>query len=617
MRALIVLLAYAAGPLAAQPAFQRTDLQVAGQFGPFLGSASAAVAGDFNGDGRPDLVIGGLAGLSVLLNSGGGAFSQSAHYAVTSCGPLVAADFNRDGKLDLFLGESCKFNGLVLLGRGDGTFGPAQDVPGCSVGVAGDLNGDAIPDLVCQDRQQTIVRVFLGNGDGTFRPGATLPGRPIEGPLLPIADFNHDGRADFAALIARSVYVYLGHGDGTFDLPVQTVISSPPLAAIPTQALLADLDGDGAQDLITPSDIFPGKGDGGFGAPRHYFTPPDANSPSPFAAVDLNGDGRLDLIAGGLDVYPVRNRILVFLGKGDGNVLPPVEYTVGWGPYFGTTADLDGDGRSDVITFNLASNTVSLLLTKGAGIPGSVRAVSAASGAAVVAPGALATLYASTGLDAVEGAAGPPWPERLQGLSLQVRDSGGATLTAPLLYVASNQINFQVPEQTATGEATLSIVYRSGTSQAGTMTVAAVAPGIFMANPVGLTAAAIYRRVAGDGLQSSGPLFQCAAAGPCLPVPAEPSAGGSFVTFYGTGFRNASAANVKCLLYGMAVNVEYAGPEGTPGLDRITIRLPEIYDEFWDQVGAADVVVSVDGVLANRLWVFLSRHSESSPDKLP
>jgi uncharacterized protein (TIGR03437 family) len=614
-----MLLAYAAGPLGAQPAFQRTDLQVTGQFGAFLGSASAAVAGDFNGDGRPDLAIGGLAGLTVLLNSGGGAFSQSAHYAVTSCGPLIAADFNRDGKLDLFVGEYCQFNGRLLLGRGDGTFGPAQEVPGCALAVAGDLNGDGIPDLVCRDQQQTILRILLGNGDGTFRPGTTLPGRPVQGLLLTIADFNHDGRADFAALISGSVYIYFGHGDGRFDLPVQTAVflTPPPFAAIPGQVLVADLDGDGVPDLITPSDILLGKGDGGFGAPRHYFTPPDANSPSPFAAVDLNGDGRLDLIVGGLNAYPVQNRILVFLGKGEGNVLPPVEYTVGWGPYFGTTADLDGDGRPDVITFNLASNTVSLLLTKGAGTPGSVRAVSAASGAAVLAPGALATLYASTGLDAVEGAAAPPWPERLQGLGLQVRDSRGTTLTTPLLYVGSNQINFQVPEQTAPGEATLSIVYGGRTSQAGTMTVAAVAPGIFMANPVGLTAAAVYRRVAGDGSQSSGPLFQCASAGLCLPVPAEPSAGGSFVTFYGTGFRNATAANVKCLLYGIAVNVEYAGPEGTPGLDRITIRLPEISDEFWDQVGAADVVVSLDGVLANRVWVLLSRQGESLPNKLP
>jgi len=132
----------------------------------------------------------------------------------------------------------------------------------------------------------------------------------------------------------------------------------------------------------------------------------------------------------------------------------------------GPTADLDGDGRPDLVTANLASNTLSLLLSSGARDLWLVRAVSAASGTAVVAPGSLATLYASTSVPAAALAYSRPWPTSLGGIGLGVRDSNGTIRLAPLLYVSDNQINFLVPEETALGEATLGIV-RDGVAERG------------------------------------------------------------------------------------------------------------------------------------------------------
>ena len=98
----------------------------------------------------------------------------------------------------------------------------------------------------------------------------------------------------------------------------------------------------------------------------------------------------------------------------------------------------------------------------------------------------------------------------------------------------------------ATGEATLSLLRGSIALPIGTMQLAAFAPAVFLVNPEGLTASAFYRRVASDGTETSGPLYQCSDQGFCQPLPATQSARGSFVTFYGTGFRNAGVSNVEC-----------------------------------------------------------------------
>src|SRR5204862_169275 len=80
---------------------------------------------------------------------------------------VAVGDFNGDGKLDLVT------EGSVLLGNGDGTFKPAVNFStGASpISVAvGDFNRDGKPDLAVANRGPDNVSVLLGNGDGTFQP---------------------------------------------------------------------------------------------------------------------------------------------------------------------------------------------------------------------------------------------------------------------------------------------------------------------------------------------------------------------------------------------------------------------------------------------------------------
>ena len=86
----------------------------------------------------------------------------------------------------------------------------------------------------------------------------------------------------------------------------------------------------------------------------------------------------------------------------------------------------------------------------------------------------------------------------------------------------------------------------------------------------------------------------------------SPSAQGSYVTFYGTGFRGAGTGNVQCWVSGRLLTVTYAGPQGTPGLDQINILLPSPDDEFWDPP-YVEVHLSIDGTLANTAVLTLER----------
>jgi uncharacterized protein (TIGR03437 family) len=128
-----------------------------------------------------------------------------------------------------------------------------------------------------------------------------------------------------------------------------------------------------------------------------------------------------------------------------------------------------------------------------------------------------------------------------------------------------------------------------------------------MADPSWAMPAAINTFVDQQGGQSSVPVFDCTPSGACNFHPVSPSAQGSYVSFYGTGFHAATTANVQCWISGKPVKVEYAGPQGTPGLDQINILLPDPSDEVWEPP-YVEVHLSINGIEANMAVLTLPRY---------
>ena len=307
---------------------------------------------------------------SVRIPSTSVSFSNSS-LLLGSLLSVVTADFNGDGKLDLGVGLN-SFDVDILLGNGDGTFQPAVQYAtgGTAQAVAaGDFNGDGNLDLAV-GTVQGVISVLLGNGDGTFQTHMDQTTSILGTFRVLTADFDGDGKLDFAILTARTVYILRGNGDGTFQSPAGYV------AGIYTTAFVTgDFNGDGTLDLAATSTeshsrigggigVLLGNGDGTFQRPVFYRA---GKNPQSIVAADLNADGKLDLVT----VNGGGNTISVLLGKGDGMFQTRVDYGTGMNPLSLVAGDFNGDGNLDLATGDVNRRTgkadVSILLGNGNG----------------------------------------------------------------------------------------------------------------------------------------------------------------------------------------------------------------------------------------------------------
>ncbi len=224
--------------------------------------------------------------------------------------------------------------------------------------AAGDLNGDGLSDVVVAAGDGNL-QVLLGRADRplvAFGTYADLDGTPI------LADFDNDGALDLTVAqlsYARSISVLMGNGDGTFRRHLRWPIDDGA-----RRVFVADLDGDGLQDLLLVVsygerlDSLAGNGDGTFRLLSSFAVSGDL---SLVAVGDTNGDGLADL----LFVDWGRDTVLVYLNQGGGSFVLWVSYS--FPPSLGRAylADLTADGTPDLtVTF---SSPPSIWVHVGAG----------------------------------------------------------------------------------------------------------------------------------------------------------------------------------------------------------------------------------------------------------
>lgn len=272
---------------------------------------------------------------------------------------------------------------------------PAQqqlfaNAPGTPVAIQGgpsnvlvaDMNNDRKPDLVVALSQSRAITVVEGKGNGQF--GATLSTATVtEAPGdMAVGDLNGDGNIDVALTSHDSYGVVLLAGDGKGGLAKAAnspVVMKPSGQHPHTHGLaVADMNRDNKLDLITCNNadndisLAFGDGRGGFtNAPKSF---PVGPSPYPFAVGDLNNDGWPDIVATASATGPSRREQLplsraltLLLADGKGGFAPRQLPIRTGEPWFAAIADLNRDGKPDIVATHHEINALTVMIGDGRG----------------------------------------------------------------------------------------------------------------------------------------------------------------------------------------------------------------------------------------------------------
>jgi hypothetical protein len=342
---------------------------------------------DLNNDGQADIVAFGDDGVWTALSAGDGTFAPE-RFVLANFGALqgwdpnqhvrIMADLNNDNRADIV---AFGFHGVwTALSAGDGTFQPERFVlanfgflqawtTARDVRTVADLNNDGQADIVGFGTQGVVTA--LSAGDGTFAPERFVLANFGRNQgwdnthVRTVADLNNDGQADIVAFGFHGVWTALSAGGGTFA-PERFVLADfggqqgwDPTVHVRT---VADVSNDGRADIVAFG--FHGvwtalATDGGLFAPQRFVLAEFGSNRGWVTArhvrrtADLSNDGRADIVAFGF------HGTWTALSRGDGLFQPHGFVLAEFGEnqawdstlHVRTMADLNADGRADIVAF--------------------------------------------------------------------------------------------------------------------------------------------------------------------------------------------------------------------------------------------------------------------------
>ncbi len=331
------------------------------------------VYGDFNGDGKTDMVnvgLGSIGNVDILLSNSDGTFTDTGHIsaACPSPGAVAAGDFDGDGKTDLVCVQAHSYI-VYIYHPATNSFGPLtawRSATFCDAAAdvsIGDFDGDGRTDLICNDATDNSHKVAFSQGDGSFAEQTTwATGGWCAPSRLQTGDFDGDRRTDLlcrgTGANANKYIVAMSNGDGSFT---QASWVGPFCST--SSFTLGDFDGDGKTDLACNDSagnhtVAFSNGDGSFDDTAGAWNNGSSwcASPSTVTLGDFNGDGRTDLAcesSSGIVTVAVSNGTGGFDPKGGPSGWSCTDSLPGGSLGTGTitSGDFNGDGRSDLMCY--------------------------------------------------------------------------------------------------------------------------------------------------------------------------------------------------------------------------------------------------------------------------
>jgi 6-phosphogluconolactonase (cycloisomerase 2 family) len=375
-----------------------SDIEAKVDFATGADPYSVAI-GDLDGDGKPDLAVAnqGSGTVSVYRNTSSSGLIAAGSFAAkvdftTGTNPhsVAIGDFDGDGKPDLVVTNYSSNTVSILRNTGSsgsiaaGSFATKVDFATGSqpYSVAiGDLDGDGKPDLAVSNLNSSNVSVLRNNSSsGSIAAGsfaAKVDFATGDSPRsVAIGDLDGDGKPDLAVANLSSITVSVLRNTGSsgsiaagsFAAKVDFTTGTGP-----TSVAIGDLDGDGKPDLAVANynsnsvSVYRNTSSSGSIAAGSFAAKVDfttgSSRPSSVAIGDLDGDGKPDLVVANdnSSTVSVYRNTSSSGSIAAGSFAAKVDFATGTNPTSVAIGDLDGDGKPDLAVANYGSGNVSVL----------------------------------------------------------------------------------------------------------------------------------------------------------------------------------------------------------------------------------------------------------------